>query len=176
VVTGCGDRVVTAALVVVPGPGETVTFVRQERGPYAGFWLLPGGKVEPGERIIDAARREAAEESGCEPGELTLTGVYEIIGLGHHFVMWAYRSQVARIPDRFAGHHVTGVRQCRWDAMEPHPTDMPILNDAGVAAYPRAVIEDRLAGERIMMASVLTGETFGGAGDPAMASSRRGPG
>jgi 8-oxo-dGTP diphosphatase len=35
-------RVVTAALVVVPGPGDTVTFVRQERGPYAGFWLLPG--------------------------------------------------------------------------------------------------------------------------------------
>ena len=29
-------RVITAALVVVPGPGGTVTFVRQERGPYAG--------------------------------------------------------------------------------------------------------------------------------------------
>jgi 8-oxo-dGTP diphosphatase len=37
--------VVTAALVVIPGQTETVTFVRQERGPYAGFWLLPGGKV-----------------------------------------------------------------------------------------------------------------------------------
>ena len=39
-------RVITAALVVVPGPGDTVTFVWQERGPYAGWWLLPGGKVE----------------------------------------------------------------------------------------------------------------------------------
>jgi 8-oxo-dGTP pyrophosphatase MutT (NUDIX family) len=151
--------------------------VRQERGPYAGFWLLPGGKVEPGERIIDAARREAVEESGCEPGELLLTGAYEIIGPGHHFVMWAYRSQVAAaLPDRFAGHHVTGARQCRWDAVVPHPTDMPILNDAGVAAYPRAVIEDRLAQEQIMMASMLTGETFGVAADPARASTRRGPG
>jgi 8-oxo-dGTP diphosphatase len=58
---------VRAALVVVPGPGPggTVTFVCQERGPYAGFWLLPGGKAEFGEPIIDAARREAAEESGC---------------------------------------------------------------------------------------------------------------
>lgn len=35
-------RVVTGALVVVPGPGKTVTFVCQQRGPYAGFWLLPG--------------------------------------------------------------------------------------------------------------------------------------
>src|SRR5205085_2396532 len=68
-------RVVTAALVVVPGPDGTVTFVRQERGPYAGWWLLPGGKVEFGEPVAAAARREAAEESGCDPGELTLTGL-----------------------------------------------------------------------------------------------------
>jgi 8-oxo-dGTP diphosphatase len=154
--------VVTAALVVVPGPAGTVTFIRQERGPYAGFWLLPGGKVEFGEAIIDAARREAAEESGCVVGGLDLTGAYEIRGPGHHFVMWAYRSKDARrVPAQFSGHHVAGVRQARWDEMEPHPTDMPILNDAGVAAYPRELIEDRMARESICMANVLTGEVFG---------------
>ena len=79
-------QVITAALVVVPGPGGTVTFVRQERGPYAGWWLLPGGKMEFGEPVAAATRREAAEESGCDPGGLTLTGAYEIIGPGHHFV------------------------------------------------------------------------------------------
>ena len=61
-------RLITAALVVVPGPGGTVTFVRQERGPYAGWWLLPGGKVEFGEPIEQAARREAAEECGSASG------------------------------------------------------------------------------------------------------------
>ncbi len=88
-----------------------MTFVRQERGPYAGWWLLPGGKVEFGEPIAAAARREAAEESGCDPGDLALTGAYEIIGPGHHFVMWAYRGERTRvIPDGFAGHHAGGVR------------------------------------------------------------------
>jgi 8-oxo-dGTP diphosphatase len=155
-------RVVTAALVVVPGPGDAVTFVRQERGPYAGWWLLPGGKVEFGEPVEQAARREAAEESGCEVGELVLTGAYEIFGPGHHFVMWSYRSErVGAVPDRFAGHHVSAVRQERWDRLEPHPTDMPILNDAGVAAYPREMIADRLAREQITMASLLTGEAYG---------------
>ena len=155
-------RVVTAALVVVPGPGDTVTFVRQERGPYAGWWLLPGGKVEFGEPVEQAARREAVEESGCDVGELVLTGAYEILGRGHHFVMWAYRSeQVGLVPERFAGHHVSAVRQERWDRLEPHPTDMPILNDAAVAAYPRQMIADRLAREQITMASLLTGEVFG---------------
>ena len=41
--------------------------------------LLPGGKVEFGEPIIEAARREAAEESGCVIDGLDLTGAYEIL-------------------------------------------------------------------------------------------------
>jgi len=155
-------RVVTAALVVVPGPAETVTFVRQERGPYAGYWLLPGGKVEFGEAIPDAARREAAEESGCRVGEMLLTGAYEIRGPGHHFVMWAYRSKdVAAVPHDFSGHHVADVRQAPWEEVEPHPTDMPILNDAGAAAYPSALIEDRMARKGIVMTNLLSGEVFG---------------
>lgn len=163
-------RVVTAALVVVPGPDGTVTFVRQERGPYAGWWLLPGGKVEFGEPVAAAARREAAEESGCVAGDLVLTGAYEIVGPGHHFVMWAYRSEQAGvIPERFEGHHVAAVRQERWDQLEPHPTDMPILNDAGVAAYPRELIAGLLAREQITMASLLTGESFNTAPHPAPA-------
>jgi hypothetical protein len=38
---------------------------------------------------------------------------------------------------------------------------MPILNDAGTAAYPRELIEDRMARDGICMTNVLTGETFG---------------
>jgi 8-oxo-dGTP diphosphatase len=91
-----------------------------------------------------------------------LTGAYEILGPGHHFVMWAYRSErVGMVPEWFSGHHVSAVRQERWDRLEPHPTDMPILNDAGAAAYPREMIADRLAREQIAMSSLLTGEAFG---------------
>lgn len=157
--------VVTAALVVVPGPGETVTFVRQERGPYAGHWLLPGGKVEFGEPMIEAARREAAEESGCRVGELALTGAYEILGPGHHFVMWAYRGKnTASAPPDFRGHHVTEIQQVPWHAVEPHPTDMPILNDADAANYPAALIEEQMRHERITMTNLLNGQVFGATG------------
>jgi hypothetical protein len=41
------------------------------------------------------------------------------------------------------------------------PTDMPILNEAGAAAYPRDLIAGRLAREQIAMTSLLTGEAFG---------------
>jgi hypothetical protein len=91
--------------------------------------------------------------------------------------MWAYRSSgIATIPGRFTGHHVTAVRQLPWDAADPHPTDLPILNDAGAVACPRELIEDRMAREQILMANLLTGETFGAASDPAAASSGHLPG
>lgn len=34
-------------------------------------WEVPGGGLEPGERPEDAARREAVEEAGWDPGTLT---------------------------------------------------------------------------------------------------------
>jgi 8-oxo-dGTP diphosphatase len=71
------------------------------------------------------------------------------------------QERTATVPDQFAGHHVGGVRQERWDRLEPHPTDMPILNEAGAAAYPRDLIADRLARGQITMTSLLTGEAFG---------------
>jgi 8-oxo-dGTP diphosphatase len=86
--------------------------------------------------------------------------------------MWAYRGQrTVTVPDGFAGHYVGGVLQERWDRLEPHPTDMPILNDAGTAAYPRELIAGRLAREQITMTSLLTGQSFGP--PPQMTPTRR---
>jgi 8-oxo-dGTP diphosphatase len=42
--------------------GEVLLACRPEGKPYAGYWEFPGGKVESGEKIFDALRREFAEE------------------------------------------------------------------------------------------------------------------
>jgi 8-oxo-dGTP diphosphatase len=39
-------------------------------------WELPGGRVEPGEDLLDGARREALEETGCNVDVGRLTGLY----------------------------------------------------------------------------------------------------
>ena len=41
-----------------------------------GAYHVPGGYLEPGERLEDAARREALEETALSVGNLTLVGAY----------------------------------------------------------------------------------------------------
>lgn len=44
--------------------------------PRRGWWVAPGGKVEPTELWPDAAAREMSEEAGLTVGGLELRGVY----------------------------------------------------------------------------------------------------
>ncbi len=44
--------------------------------PSHGWFVLPGGKVEPGELWPDAARREVREETGLTVNDLRLHGVH----------------------------------------------------------------------------------------------------
>jgi len=56
----------------VVGVGGVVTregralIIRRAHEPRKGEWSLPGGLVELGERLIDAVRREIAEETGLQ--------------------------------------------------------------------------------------------------------------
>lgn len=44
-----------------------ILFARRPAGkPYAGYWEFPGGKVEAGESVADALKREFIEELGVE--------------------------------------------------------------------------------------------------------------
>ena len=59
--------------------GDRVLLVKRAHPPIQGQWSIPGGVLEVGEMVRDAAIREAREETGLivEPGELL--GVYDRI-------------------------------------------------------------------------------------------------
>ncbi|MGH8896279.1 MAG: NUDIX hydrolase [Egibacteraceae bacterium] len=158
---GTFDHVVAGALVIVPGPRQTITFVYQERGPYAGCWLLPGGKVEFGESLEDTARREALEETGCAVRSLRLTGVYELRGAwaegAYHLLMFAFvADEATAAPTGFTGDHVGLVRQAHLNELPIHSTDMRILTDAGIAKFQQHEIDAALKHDGITMTSYHT--------------------
>jgi 8-oxo-dGTP diphosphatase len=53
-----------------------IVLIRRENPPYQGYYALPGGFVEVGETVEEAARREAKEETGLDIILLKLVGVY----------------------------------------------------------------------------------------------------
>ena len=59
--------------------GDRIVLVKRANPPIQGHWSIPGGVLEVGEMVREAAVREAREETGLivEPGELL--GVYDRI-------------------------------------------------------------------------------------------------
>lgn len=86
------ERPVVAALAVVLR-ASAVVLVRRRNPPDAGLWGFPGGKVELGETVSEAAVRELREETGVLAEALEGLAPLDIIGPAvggrpsHHFVL-----------------------------------------------------------------------------------------
>ena len=83
------------AVGVVCLKGDAVLLIRRGRPPRQGEWSLPGGRIEPGERAVDAALRELREETGVEAEIVALVdvvdGVFPEAGL--HYVLIDYAAR-----------------------------------------------------------------------------------
>ncbi|MHB8439421.1 MAG: NUDIX hydrolase [Acidimicrobiales bacterium] len=81
--------------------GGRLLLVRRAQAPHAGLWSVPGGRVEWGEALIEAARRETLEETGLDVRCADMAGWVERIDAGFHFVIldfWAQCTDPARTP------------------------------------------------------------------------------
>jgi 8-oxo-dGTP diphosphatase len=75
--------------VLVKANGDVLLGQRPAGKPYAGYWEFPGGKVEPGEDILAALKREFVEELGVDIVSATewcgVEHVYEHAHVRLHF-------------------------------------------------------------------------------------------
>jgi 8-oxo-dGTP diphosphatase len=59
--------------------GDNILLVERAKEPLKGYWSLPGGIVEAGEKLEDAIRREVREETSLEIEPLSMFEIFERI-------------------------------------------------------------------------------------------------
>jgi 8-oxo-dGTP diphosphatase len=106
--------------------------VRRGRGAGVGLWSIPGGRVEPGERLVDAVVREVAEETALAVLTGEWLGWVERIDDEHHFVIHDFLAHVADGADpgqARAGDDASAVRWVELDALDHFEDLVPGLLD-----------------------------------------------
>jgi ADP-ribose pyrophosphatase YjhB (NUDIX family) len=130
------------AVVARDGALLLVRHQKPERGPY---WVLPGGRLEPGETIPECAEREISEETGLAARFSGVLYLSEFLREGRHTVDVTVRmapvgdeeAELGSDPEVAPGAEPT-LRELRWVGagelreieLLPAPIKARLLRDA----------------------------------------------
>lgn len=130
--SGCGVAIVRDGQILL---------LKRRREPEAGYWGIPGGKVEWMERLEDAVRREGLEETGLVLGELELLCVVD------HFEPALQQHWISPV---YLAAETTGEPELR----EPE-------KHAGLAWFPLDRLPERVTVSTLAAVAALTADTAG---------------
>ncbi len=95
--------------------------IQRGRGPGKGYWSIPGGRVEPGETLIEAVEREVLEETGLKVQCGAFIGWVERIAEAHHFVILDFAATVVVNDEPIAADDAAAVTWVDDDQLHSTP-------------------------------------------------------
>ena len=149
------QKIIVAAGNLIFNPAiRTILLVQEKDAEFYGKWNFPMGKLEPGESIIQCAKREGKEETGLEVKPSYLIGKYRgkyqnQLGQNCIIIGFIFKSEIIggklEIPEDILA---TG-----WFSFE----EIKELNDKGslIDSYILSVIEDFVKGRNFPLDSPL---------------------
>jgi 8-oxo-dGTP diphosphatase len=108
------QHIKTAVVACIIDGDDRVVLTRRCIEPFCGQWVMPGGKIDHGEPLLEALHREVREEVGLEVHVDGLVDVYEHVGIGphnDHYVILYYRAHPVSLELTPNGDEVT---EARW--------------------------------------------------------------
>ncbi|MGL4323043.1 MAG: NUDIX hydrolase [Beijerinckiaceae bacterium] len=132
-------RPVLAVSLAVFRDGKILLATRT-RAPMKDVWSLPGGKVEPGETLEEAAIREMQEETGVTATVMAFNRHVEVIrrnedgSIAHHFVIASFVGQWV------AGEARTGPEAGAVMWADPFDLQVPLMTPDLVSVVRRAAV------------------------------------
>ena len=126
-----GPRVGCGAFILREGK---LLLIQRRRAPEQGCWGLPGGKVDPYERVADAVRREVLEELGVVIRVGDILCVVDQIDLEArtHWVAPTYYAEIE------AGEPSVQEPQahaaCGWFALDALPSPLTVATETALRA------------------------------------------
>lgn len=116
---------------------DRLLLVRRGRGPGAGRWSVPGGRVERGETLAEAVVRELHEETGLDGVCGPLLGWVERIGADHHFVILDFEVTLISAEEPVAGDDAAEVE---WVPLQ-EVIDRPLVDGLAEFLADHAIID-----------------------------------
>lgn len=107
-----GPELCVGAVVVRNG---AILLIRRGSPPGEGLWSVPGGRVQRGEALAQAARRELQEETGLDGNVGEAVGWTELIGRRRHYVVMDFWVTVA---SDAAPEAATDATDAQWAPIE----------------------------------------------------------
>jgi ADP-ribose pyrophosphatase YjhB (NUDIX family) len=131
--------------IAITGP-EGLLMVRESKPDVHRQWNLPGGRLEHGEALRSAARREALEETGLDAMPTGLVGVYTALSSFDNHVL---RFVFAGAADQHSAVAGDDILEVRWFSGE----ELAALDDSELAGSRmlRRILRDVAVGVRAQL-------------------------